>query len=90
MKDLLYYQEHSLQGHSVMVIITCLTSYHYWLLGAIWTGDNLATWDHLRASFPMILSVGMAGLPFAGADVGGFFKDPNQELITRWYQVGVA
>lgn len=38
----------------------------------------------------MILSVGVAGLPFVGADVGGFFKDPDQELITRWYQVGVA
>ena len=35
----------------------------------------------------MILSVSVAGLPFVGADVGGFFKDPDQELLTRWYQV---
>lgn len=35
----------------------------------------------------MILSVSIAGLPFVGADVGGFFKDPDQELLTRWYQV---
>ena len=55
--------------------------------GAIWTGDNLAAWDHLQASIPMVLSVGVAGLPFVGADVGGFFKDPDQELLVRWYQV---
>ena len=47
----------------------------------------MAAWDHLRASLPMILSVGVAGLPFVGADVGGFFKDPGQELVARWYQV---
>ena len=56
-------------------------------IGAIWTGDNVAAWDHLKISIPMILSVSVAGLPFVGADVGGFFKDPDQELLTRWYQV---
>ena len=68
-----------------------LTIYRFILFtafsGAIWTGDNFAAWDHLRASIPMILSVGVAGLPFAGADVGGFFKDPDSELLVRWYQV---
>ena len=56
--------------------------------GAIWTGDNFASWEHLDASNPMLLSVGIAGLPFAGADVGGFFNNPSQELLIRWYQVG--
>lgn len=45
--------------------------------GAIWTGDNAAQWSHLRASVPMLLSVSSAGLPFAGADVGGFFGNPE-------------
>jgi alpha 1,3-glucosidase len=57
-------------------------------LGAIWTGDNGATWEHLEVSVPMLLSVGVAGLPFSGADVGGFFGNPDAELMTRWYQVG--
>ena len=35
----------------------------------------------------MILSIGVAGLSFAGADVGGFFTNPDPELLTRWYQV---
>jgi alpha 1,3-glucosidase len=57
-------------------------------LGAMWTGDNEAKWEHLAISFPMILSNGIAGFPFAGADVGGFFGNPEKELLTRWYQAG--
>jgi len=56
--------------------------------GAIWTGDNTADFSHLKASVPMLLSVGVAGLAFAGADVGGFFGNPNPELFTRWYELG--
>lgn len=57
-------------------------------LGAMWTGDNQASWDHLAASFPMIISNGISGFPFAGADVGGFFGNPEKDLLTRWYQSG--
>jgi alpha 1,3-glucosidase len=57
-------------------------------LGAMWTGDNLAAWPHLEASIPMLLSMGISGYPFAGADVGGFFGNPSKELLTRWYQAG--
>ncbi|CAM9381579.1 unnamed protein product [Pylaiella littoralis] len=54
--------------------------------GAVWTGDNAAKWDHLAASAPMLLSMSLAGLPFVGADVGGFFGDPSAELFLRWMQ----
>ena len=57
-------------------------------MGAMWTGDNQANWDHLAASLPMILSLGVSGFPFAGADVGGFFGNPGRDLLTRWYQAG--
>ncbi|KAG9688544.1 putative alpha glucosidase II, alpha subunit, partial [Aureobasidium melanogenum] len=57
-------------------------------MGAMWTGDNQANWEHLEASLPMILSLGVSGFPFAGADVGGFFGNPPRELLTRWYQAG--
>lgn len=56
--------------------------------GAIWTGDNRASWDHLEISTPMLLTQGLAGLPFSGADVGGFFGNPDEELLIRWYQSG--
>lgn len=35
----------------------------------------------------MLLSINLGGLSFAGADVGGFFGEPDAELFTRWYQV---
>jgi len=56
--------------------------------GAIWTGDNKAKWDHLAASIPMLLSVNIAGISFSGADVGGFFGNPSNQLLLRWYQAG--
>lgn len=57
-------------------------------VGPIWTGDNGADWQHLKVSVPMLLTLGITGLPFSGADVGGFFGNPDAELMTRWYQVG--
>lgn len=57
-------------------------------VGAMWTGDNQAAWDHLEASIPMVLSQGISGFPFSGADVGGFFGNPDKDLLTRWYQAG--
>lgn len=54
---------------------------------AIWTGDNAAEWSHLGASFPMCLSEAIGGISFCGADIGGFFNNPDTELLQRWYQV---
>uniref|UniRef100_A0A3Q0S4C4 Glucosidase alpha, neutral C n=1 Tax=Amphilophus citrinellus TaxID=61819 RepID=A0A3Q0S4C4_AMPCI len=55
-------------------------------LGAVWTGDNVANWEHLKISIPMVLSLSLAGIVFCGADVGGFIQDPEPELLVRWYQ----
>lgn len=57
-------------------------------IGPIWTGDNRADWDHLRATMPMTLTLGLAGMTYSGADTGGFFGNPDAELLTRWYQMG--
>ena len=54
--------------------------------GAIWTGDNAARWDHLKVASQMLLSISVCGLSFAGADAGGFFGDPDPELMVRWIQ----
>lgn len=54
---------------------------------AIWTGDNMADWGHLKASYAMCLSSALGGFSFCGADVGGFFGNPDKQLLTRWYQV---
>ncbi|MBC7932061.1 MAG: glycoside hydrolase family 31 protein [Rubrivivax sp.] len=53
---------------------------------AIWTGDNVASWDHLRLSIPMLLNLGVSGVALIGSDVGGFSGNPSPELYTRWLQ----
>ncbi|XP_050523206.1 neutral alpha-glucosidase C [Daktulosphaira vitifoliae] len=55
---------------------------------AVWTGDNIAEWSHLKISIPMCLSLAISGISFCGADVGGFFNNPDKELFIRWYQTG--
>ena len=53
-----------------------------------WTGDNVASWEHLAISIPMVATLGLCGMPFAGADVGGFLKSPDGALLARWFQAG--
>jgi len=53
---------------------------------AAWTGDNMAKFEHLKMTVPMILSQSVVGMSFVGADVPGFFFNPEPELIVRWYQ----
>uniref|UniRef100_A0A8D8HTH0 Glucosidase II subunit alpha n=3 Tax=Culex pipiens TaxID=7175 RepID=A0A8D8HTH0_CULPI len=55
---------------------------------AVWTGDNMADWGHLQASIKMCLSLSVSGISFCGADVGGFFGNPDGEMFYRWYQIG--
>jgi len=52
-----------------------------------WSGDNTASWEHLSVSIPMVLASGICGMPFNGADVGGFLKSPDEVLLARWYQL---
>jgi len=53
-----------------------------------WTGDNNATWDHLKLMVHQLLNLGLSGFTWAGADIGGFTGGPSPDLLTRWYQVG--
>ncbi|VDO33383.1 unnamed protein product [Onchocerca flexuosa] len=54
---------------------------------AVWTGDNTASWQQLKITVPMLLSLSISGIPHVGADVGGFFGNPDEQLLIRWYQV---
>jgi alpha-glucosidase len=53
-----------------------------------WTGDNNATWDHLKLMVHQLLNLGLSGHSWAGADIGGFTGAPSPELLTRWHQIG--
>ncbi|GAB3676329.1 hypothetical protein GCM10028856_34310 [Halopiger thermotolerans] len=55
---------------------------------ALWTGDNVSSWAHLRKSIPMQLNLGLSGLPFVGHDIGGFVGRPSPELFARWIELG--
>lgn len=56
---------------------------------AVWLGDNNSWWEHLQMSIPMLVSVGLCGVPFAGVDIGGFAFDTTGELLARWYSAGL-
>jgi alpha-glucosidase len=56
---------------------------------ALWPGDNISTWEHLRATIPMLTGMGLSGVSFVGSDIGGFAGAPSAELYTRWLQIGV-
>jgi alpha-glucosidase len=55
---------------------------------ATWTGDNTASWNHLRLTTPMLLNLGLSGFGLCGSDVGGFIGTPSPELLTRWTELG--
>ncbi len=55
--------------------------------GFTWTGDNAATWNHLRLATQMVLNLGLSGISFVGADVGGFNGSPSSDLLTRWVEL---
>lgn len=53
---------------------------------AVWTGDNYASWEHLALTVPMLTNLSVSGVPFVGADAGGFNEMPSGELYARWLQ----
>jgi len=56
---------------------------------AVWTGDNQSLWEHLEMSIPMLCNLGLSGVAFVGADIGGFAGNATAELFARWMQVGM-
>ena len=55
---------------------------------AMWTGDNFASFAHMKLALTMFLNLGVSGQPFVGSDVGGFVGNPSAELFSRWLELG--
>ncbi|MGC4114829.1 MAG: glycoside hydrolase family 31 protein [Myxococcales bacterium] len=55
---------------------------------AVWTGDCPSSWQALQQTLPMLLNLGLSGVPFVGSDVGGFSGKATSDLYARWMQVG--
>ena len=51
---------------------------------AIWTGDNYSNYAHLKGSLSTTLNLALSGIPFNGADVGGFGGNTTPELLMDW------
>lgn len=56
---------------------------------AVWTGDNIASWEHLKIANIQCQRLSTCGISFAGSDIGGFVEKPEGELYTRWIQMAV-
>lgn len=55
---------------------------------ATWTGDNASTWEHLKLSIPMSITLSLSGQPFNGPDIGGFGNNATPELYGHWIGLG--
>ncbi len=55
---------------------------------SVWTGDNVASWEHLQLGNIQCQRLSVSGIPFCGTDIGGFSGEPDGELFTRWIQMG--
>jgi alpha-glucosidase len=56
--------------------------------GCVWTGDNIASWEHLKLGSIQCQRMSISGVPFCGTDIGGFSGEPDGELFSRWIQLG--
>jgi len=54
-----------------------------------WTGDNIASWEHLWVANVQVQRMCLSGMSFTGTDIGGFAEQPSGELYARWIQLGV-
>lgn len=54
-----------------------------------WTGDNIASWEHLWIATMQCQRLSVSGFSFVGTDIGGFIDHPTPELYVRWVQLAV-
>ena len=57
--------------------------------GGIWQGDNKSWWSHILLNLHMMPSLNMCGFLYTGADLGGFGSNTTEDLVLRWYALGV-
>jgi len=55
---------------------------------AMWTGDNVATDEHMLLGVRLLNSLGLSGVPFTGMDIAGFTGGTTVPLYERWVQIG--
>lgn len=56
---------------------------------AVWTGDNISSWDDLKLQISMVTSLSISGVTVVGCDLGGFIGDSDPDLIAAYYRMGL-
>ena len=69
----------------------------------VWTGDSASAWTHYQMNIPLVINLGLSGVPIAGSDIGGFASGPDvtnpglrsdeqpvvdADLFVRWMTMG--
>lgn len=59
----------------------------------VWSGDVPSTFTYLKYQYTAGLNMGLAGIPWWTADIGGFhggniYDKDFQELLVRWFEFG--
>jgi alpha-glucosidase/alpha-D-xyloside xylohydrolase len=54
----------------------------------LWSGDIQSTWETLKTHVSVGINAGLSGIPYWGADIGGFIptREYTGELFARWFQ----
>jgi alpha-glucosidase len=56
---------------------------------SVWTGDNMASWEHLSIANNQCQRLSVSGVSYCGSDIGGFIGEATGELFVRWIQLGI-
>jgi len=56
---------------------------------SVWTGDNIATWQHIWIAGIQCQRLAISGVSFSGSDIGGFIGQPTPEMMARWIQLAI-
>ena len=57
---------------------------------AIWTGDNMSTWDDVKLQISIVTNLSISGVAIVGCDLGGFFGSSSPELIAAYYRMALS
>lgn len=56
---------------------------------AVWTGDNITSWDDLKLQITTVTGLSISGVTVVGCDLGGFIGDGDPDLVAAYYRMAL-